>query len=195
MEMRNSLSSSHVKIFPLYIFESVRCVVNSTPKPKCSSLDLTRQCVTCVVFPVAAKKSRTSSSVAIWPSTSFERQLYLEMQVRQRSCCTLCRAANPNSNINFVSNNALISCYWIWGRTFQPDVRLFSPRWTQIEDGEVLPWCVVSYWCGPLVPVSGTKYAVDRRSFEDLYICCMILNIVLVSILHWGDSRAEPWRE
>jgi hypothetical protein len=59
-------------------------------------------------FPVAAKKSRTTSNVQSWRSKLFERQVLLELVVRQRSGYTHCRAATPTSNIKFLSGNALL---------------------------------------------------------------------------------------
>lgn len=59
-------------------------------------------------FSVAAKKERTTSNFRSWRSKSFERQVQLELVVRQRSGYTLCRAATPTSNIKFLSGNALM---------------------------------------------------------------------------------------
>ena len=60
-------------------------------------------------FSVAAKKERTTSNFRSWRSKSFERQVELELVVRQRSGYTLCRAATPTSNIKFLSGNALLT--------------------------------------------------------------------------------------
>jgi hypothetical protein len=62
-------------------------------------------------FSVAAKKERTTSNFRSWRSKSFERQVELELVVRQRSGYTLCRAATPTSNIKFLSGNALLQTF------------------------------------------------------------------------------------
>jgi hypothetical protein len=59
-------------------------------------------------FPVAAKKGPTTIVVGIGCSKSFERQVQLALAVRQRSSSTLCRAATPTTNIQFLSGNALL---------------------------------------------------------------------------------------
>ena len=56
-------------------------------------------------FPVAARKGPTTSVVGIGCSKSFERQVQLALAVRQRSSYTLCRAATPTTNIQFLSGN------------------------------------------------------------------------------------------